>query len=79
MSNIRLRLQFDDDQKYWLYIDLEMIKTIQDVIDDINQKYSVDCDKLLLDDAQLFSKETVKILQDKDVIQYESHTNSINL
>lgn len=78
MSNIRLRLQFDDDQKYWLYLDLEKIKTIQDVIDDINQKYSVDCDKLLLDDAQLFSKETVKILQDKDVIQYESHTNSIN-
>lgn len=71
MSNIRVRLQFDDDEKYWLFIDLKKTKTIQDVIDDINYKYDIDCDKLLLDDAQLYCKETVNILQDKDLIRYQ--------
>lgn len=69
-GSLRVRLQFEDEEKYWLFVDLSRVKTVQDVIDDINCKYSIECDKLFLDDAQLFSKETVEILQDKDLIRY---------
>ena len=69
MSSTRVRLLFPDGDKYWLYIDLRKLNTMQDLIDDINAKYLVVCDKLVLDDAQLFCKETVNILQPNDVIQ----------
>lgn len=70
VPGLRVRLQFDDDEKYWLFIDLNKVKTIQDVIEDINIKYSIVCDKLLIDDAQLYYRETVGILQEKDLIRY---------
>lgn len=69
MPNFRVRLEFPDGEKYWLFIDLSKIETIQDVIDDIDQKYSVVCEKLLLDDAQLYCKETIGILQERDLIR----------
>lgn len=72
MESIRVRLQFGEDEKYWLFIDLKKMKTIQDVIEDVNDKYSIVCDKLFLDDAQLFCKETVSVLQDKDLIRYNT-------
>lgn len=70
MAGLRIRIEFPDEEKYWLFIDLARIKTIQDVVDDINEKYSVVCDKLHLDDAQLFCRETVGVLQDKDLVRY---------
>lgn len=69
MPNLRVRLEFPDGEKYWLFIDSSKIETIQDVIDDIDQKYSVVCEKLLLDDAQLYCKETIGILQERDLIR----------
>lgn len=69
MASLRVRLEFPDGEKYWLFINLDQVKTIQDVIDDIDHKYSVTCEKLLLDDAQLYCKETVGVLQDRDLIR----------
>ena len=69
MASLRVRLEFPDNEKFWLFIDLSHVKTIQDVMVYINNKYSVSCHKLWLDDAQLYSKETVRILQDRDLIR----------
>ena len=35
----------------------------------ISEMFSVNCDKLTMEDAQLHPKETVGILQDKDLIR----------
>lgn len=70
MASLRVRLEFPDKEKFWLFIDLSQIKTIQDVIDYIDTKHSVSCFKLWLDDAQLYCRETVRILQDGDLIRY---------
>ncbi|KZS03573.1 putative Coilin/sw [Daphnia magna] len=75
MPNLRVRLEFPDGEKYWLFIDSSKIETIQDVIDDIDQKYSVVCEKLLLDDAQLYCKEPIGILQERDLIRVNLRTS----
>jgi hypothetical protein len=69
MASLRVRLEFPDKEKFWLFIDLSVINTIQDVIDYIDNKYSVSCHKLWLDDAQLYCRETARILQDRDLLR----------
>ena len=69
MAGLRIRIEFPDGEKYWLFIDFARIKTVQDVMDDINDKYTVICDKLLLDDAQLHCRETVGVLRDRDLVR----------
>jgi len=69
MAGIRVRLLFPDDEKYWLLVDNQKCKIIQNVMDTISEMFSVNCDKLTMEDAQLHPKETVGILQDKDLIR----------
>lgn len=68
MAGIRVRLQFPDDEKYWIYIDHTHMRTVQDVVNSINEKFSVCCEKLLLDDAQLPWMESVSLIQERDIL-----------
>jgi hypothetical protein len=69
MASLRVRIEFPDNKKFWLFIDLSKFETIQDVIDYIDKEYSVSCYQLWIDDAQLFCRGTVRILQDGDLIR----------
>lgn len=69
MAGIRVRLQFPDEEKYWIYLDYAHTKTVQDVVSNISEKFSVSCDKLLLDDAQLPLKESVFVIKETDLLR----------
>ena len=70
MAGTRVLLEFDDGKKYWNFIDADHLATVQDVIDDIELKFSIHCRKLLLENALLHPKESIKIFRDKDLIRY---------
>lgn len=69
MSGIRVRLIFQNDEKFWLLIDKTKCKTIQNVMETISEMFSVKIDRLTMEDAQLHPRETVGILLDKDLIR----------
>ena len=73
MAGLRVRLQLLDDRmvnrKYWFFIDQFKNKTIQDVVEKINNRYSICCDRLCLKDAELHLKEDVAVLRDEDLIE----------
>ena len=70
MAGTRVLLEFGDGKKYWNLIDPTLGETIQDVICSIELKFSVKCEELLLEDAVLPPKESIRIFRDKDLIRY---------
>ena len=64
-----MRLIFQNDEKFWLLIDKTKCKTIQNVMETISEMFSVNIDRLTMEDAQLHPRETVGILLDKDLIR----------
>lgn len=70
MAGARVFLEFDDGKKYWNLIDPVLGDTIQDVINNIELKFSVKCENLLFEDAFLHPKESINIFRDKDLIRY---------
>jgi len=69
MAGTRVLLEFGDGKKYWNLIDPTLGETIQDVICSIELKFSVKCEELLLEDAVLPPKESIRIFRDKDLIR----------
>lgn len=69
MAGIRVKLQFQDAEKYWIFIDYGHMKSIQDVVNSINEKFGVSCEKLVLDDAQLPWNESVSLIKETDVLR----------
>ena len=73
MTGLRLRVCFENcpslTDKYWILIDPARMRLVQDVVDHIQGKFSINCDKLVLADARLVENESVDILRETDIIQ----------
>ena len=75
MAGFRVRVSFENDEKfqdekYWMLVNKEGMKLVSDLMKSIEEKFSVNCDKLMLDDARLPDRESIDILQKNDLIKY---------
>jgi len=74
MAGFRVRVSFENDEKlhdekYWMLVNKEGMKLVSDLMKSIEEKFSVNCDKLMLDDARLPDRESIDILQKNDLIK----------